>query len=77
MPFDTKNARDPAFAIPVDGLEERLSDDLRNRRAGIAAQLMEIGRNCAAAAPDEWLKRNFVEDLYEEHGMPDEVPRNG
>ena len=36
----------------------------------MAAQLMEIGRNCAAAAPNEWLKRNFDEEFYDKHGMP-------
>ena len=71
MPFSIKNARDSAPATPADGLEERLSElILRKRRAGMAAQLMEIGRNCAAAAPNEWLKRNFDEELYDKHGMP-------
>ena len=71
MPFTIKNAGNSALATPVDGLEERLSElHLRKRRAGMAAQLMEIGRNCAAAAPNEWLKRNFDEELYDERGMP-------
>lgn len=53
MPSTIKNERVSALATPVEVLESRLAElNPSTRRAGMAAQLVEIGRNCAAAAPE-------------------------
>ena len=36
----------------------------------IAKRLMEIGRQCVVAAPEEWQKRDFDAELYNEAGLP-------
>ena len=54
-----------------EALEARLAElDPRKKRAGMAERLMEIGRECAARAPKDWLTHDFDEDLYNEQGLP-------
>lgn len=39
-------------------------------RQGIAERLMEIGRQCAREAPEDWLRRDFDDELYDDRGLP-------
>ncbi len=42
----------------------------RSERHGLAARLMEIGRKCSSNAPEDWLRRDFDAELYDERGLP-------
>lgn len=84
MPLNIKNERVSALAAEVvaltgqsitdavgQALEARLAElNPRKKRAGVAARLMEIGRECAARAPQDWLTHDFDHELYNEQGLP-------
>ena len=84
MPLNIKNERVSALAAEVvaltgqsitdavgEALEARLAElNPRKKRAGVAMRLMEIGRECSARAPQDWLTHDFDSELYDEKGLP-------
>ncbi len=84
MPLNIKNERVSALAAEVvaltgksitdavgEALEARLAElNPRKKRAGVAMRLMEIGHECAARAPKDWLTHDFDRELYTEQGLP-------
>ncbi|MFN0166782.1 MAG: type II toxin-antitoxin system VapB family antitoxin [Bryobacteraceae bacterium] len=84
MPLNIRNKRVSRLAADLaaetgesitnavgQAVEEKLARlRRRSERNGLAARLMEIGRECSSNLPAEWLTRDFDLELFDERGLP-------